>query len=147
MAHGPEDIALYFFIRAVKLLQESLHFFAFGIVGAWACVNKLRKFLISGKFSNQLFICKCQWSNNRKLLLKKCLGRHHSADLTGITYIHKKRFYDIIFVVTKGQFGAAEFIGYFKQAFSAQPGAKETRVFTIFGAVSHQPVVGVFGSD
>ena len=147
MAHGPKDITLNFFIGAVKLLKKRLHFFALGIVGAGACVNKFRKFLLSCEFSNQLLIGESQWSNNRKFVLKKSLGRHHGADFTGITYVHEKCFNDIILVMPEGQFRAAEFIGNFKQAFSSQSGAKKAGVFTIFGAMRHDSIVRVLGSN
>ena len=120
MAQCSENIALYIVVSLIKTIKHVFDLFAFGCFGCRTRVDKNRKSVFSGEFSDDCFIHKGQWPNHGKFSLKKNLGWNHGADFTGITYIQKQRFDEVIFVVTKRQLSAAQLVRDFKQPLSPQ---------------------------
>jgi hypothetical protein len=70
------------------------------------------------------------------------LKGNHGADLGAIKNVKQEGLNDIVFVVAEGDLIAFETMGKMEQAFSPFPGAKETGVFSILGAVCPRSDIG-----
>ncbi len=147
MAHGPENVALDFPVCGVQRFQHGFDFHAFGNRRTRTRIFEFGKLGPRREFFDEIFVHERQRPDDIKFPFEKRLHGKHCADFSRIAHVQEQGFDDVVLVMAECEFAASEFVGNFEKAFSAQPGAQETRIFAIFRTVPANAVIGSFDPE